>query len=201
MIREADFYQAAYEASKPYILNIGKQLEDRHGFRALEESHVACLLPSSTALTLTATTSIVAHPTFRNDMETIARSDADARAPNSTESGTLDEIPRAHRRAANGKQDGNAAEMNVISRIDAWRLTSRTDEDSGGAVVVASSSAPLEEEAEGKLIEIEVCVEIEDVSSRMSTPNPQWLNKNEDMLRETVGCSYFRRLRELAIAE
>ncbi|WWC86344.1 uncharacterized protein L201_001217 [Kwoniella dendrophila CBS 6074] len=37
--------------------------------------------------------------------------------------------------------------------------------------------------------------------NRILTPSPKWLDRNEDMLRDTIGCGYYRRLREMAQAK
>ncbi|WVQ97395.1 hypothetical protein IAU59_004508 [Kwoniella sp. CBS 9459] len=283
MIREANFYQEAYEASHAYIANIGTQLTTRYGFRVLEERDVAihhpfattsstrpfllnlisstpsptthaqihivqlpaelsallndydtsainphamghprlttfstvltptachitqstlelpplndlisflqCMLPSATALALTASSCTSAH----DDPETMIKRQPDVDF-GSAKSEDLEDVLQTPRLAA----DGQPTERDTISRIDRWRLTSTGVADQ---LAVDKSAFQAERGLEDKSVEIATVVEVEEIRSRMSTPNPQWLDKNEDLLRDTVGCSYFRRLKELAIAE
>ncbi|WVF70525.1 hypothetical protein IAT40_005315 [Kwoniella sp. CBS 6097] len=153
-------------------------------------SFLQCLLPSSTALALTATPSLFAQHSSREIDE-----NGEELVSVSAMSATLDEVLCTPRLAAYGRQDERTMDTDTMSRIDAWRLTSTGDanENREDKPVVPCEGAQLTQD--------DNIMEIETVRSMMSTPSADWVDKNEDMSRDAAGCSYFRRLKETTVAE
>nr|XP_018267019.1 uncharacterized protein I303_01000 [Kwoniella dejecticola CBS 10117]OBR89177.1 hypothetical protein I303_01000 [Kwoniella dejecticola CBS 10117] len=179
LIREPTFYQEAYLASSSYVQAIGNQLKRDWGFRSIEADDVANLSAFSTVLTssyIRITEDTLSIGPLRDLISflqcLLPSSNALSLAPSSSATSSF-AIGRCL-----GTSEGDA---DLVDR----QREDRQIEETKGLMIDSWRGAVVE------------CTG-QDEPQAISTPCTTWLDKNEDMLRDTVGCGYYRRLREVA---
>ncbi|WWC58455.1 uncharacterized protein I303_100996 [Kwoniella dejecticola CBS 10117] len=196
LIREPTFYQEAYLASSSYVQAIGNQLKRDWGFRSIEADDVARCQPFLLAehadtlhhQNLSAFSTVLTSSYIRITEDTLSigplrdlisflqcllpSSNALSLAPSSSATSSF-AIGRCL-----GTSEGDA---DLVDR----QREDRQIEETKGLMIDSWRGAVVE------------CTG-QDEPQAISTPCTTWLDKNEDMLRDTVGCGYYRRLREVA---
>ncbi|WVQ62096.1 uncharacterized protein L199_000234 [Kwoniella botswanensis] len=216
LIREPTFYQEAYLASIPYIQTIGNQLKRDWGFREIDEGDVARFQPfiqtdkdelllnliskSTTHHLIQLPLSLLSHPhgiqrhVRLSTFSTVLTSTYTHISPSTYDIPPLKDL-RSFLQCL--LPSSNALLLSLSPPSGTIGRCSGTSED-----MCRPDEGRENDNENDKLISIDSWRQEISVMSppppRIATPSPQWLDRNEDMLRDTVGCGYYRRLREVA---
>ncbi|OCF55364.1 hypothetical protein L486_06847 [Kwoniella mangroviensis CBS 10435] len=219
LIREPTFYQEAYLASFLYIQAIGNQLKRDWGFREINEGDVARLHPfiqtDKDELLLNLISPSTIHHIIQlplsllslphgvqchirlSTFSTVLTSTYTHVTPSTYDIPPLKDLISFLQCLL---PSSDALSLSLSPPLGAIGRCSGTSED------MCDGPRPDEgrenDKEKDKLISIDSWRQDIEVMCppppRIATPSPRWLDRNEDMLRDTVGCGYYRRLREVA---
>ncbi|WWD09505.1 hypothetical protein V865_007629 [Kwoniella europaea PYCC6329] len=219
LIREPTFYQEAYLASFPYIQAIGNQLKRDWGFREIDEGDVARFHPfiqtdkddlllnlisqSTTHHIIQLPLSLLSLPhgiqrhVRLSTFSTVLTSTYTHLTPSTYDIPPLKDLISFLQCLL---PSSNALSLSLSPPSGTAGRCSGTSEDMGDGP--RPDKGRENDNENDKLILIDSWRQDIEVMSppppRIATPSPKWLDRNEDMLRDTVGCGYYRRLREVA---
>ncbi|WWC66528.1 uncharacterized protein I206_100431 [Kwoniella pini CBS 10737] len=225
LIREASFYQEAYLASSSYIRAIGNQLKKDWGFRQIEKSDVSKYQPflsnneDDLLLDLICTTApqhIIQLPINLINLKITPKCQMDSLALSSFSTILTSCYVKITDETiiVNPLKDLISFLQCLLPSSNALSLSPPTKTIStfgrclGTSEKYSKTRLELEQEEEEKIrnnsidswrFEISPSENENEIENKnINTPCTSWLNKNEEMLRDTVGCGYYRRLREVA---
>ncbi|WVW82405.1 hypothetical protein I302_104412 [Kwoniella bestiolae CBS 10118] len=218
LIREPTFYQEAYLASSHYIQAIGNQLKRDWGFREIKQDDVARHQPFLQSnhghdhhnLLLNLISPTTPHHIIQLPLSLLSITRAPKGHMRLSAFSTVLTPSYTHITESTYSipplrdlisffqcllPSSNALSLSLTPVSSSMGRCSGTSED-------LSTRTDEEEETKERVSSIDNWRQ--DVGpevlppTRIATPSPKWLDRNEDMLRDTVGCGYYRRLREVA---
>ncbi|WWC99784.1 hypothetical protein V866_006689 [Kwoniella sp. B9012] len=198
LIREPTFYQEAYLASFPYIQAIGNQLKRDWGFREIDEGDVAMFHPfvqtDKDELLLNLISQSTTYHIIQLPLSLLSLPHGLQRHIRLSTFSTVLTSTYTH-------ITPSTYDIPPLKDLISFLQCSGTSEDMCDGPRPDEGS--VNDNEKDKLISIDswrqdIEVMCPPPPPRIATPSPKWLDRNEDMLRDTVGCGYYRRLREVA---